>query len=346
MRAQRAGADANLAPLKAEVLKSIERDKLRRLADEYSRDSTHGWTPEQIGDVLSNPGVGRNAGRIDELYDMGSGPLFRFFPRRFGEGGSADGGGRAVDYLPAAAALLRKRHINSLARPFARVLARPYVSVEAASSRPLPSKIADARFDLAREGTTSGLKDAPVWKGQGAWMGDKGMEFNDLYVQRLPRSLGRMIDQDEPMRYAAQLGENLEQAGTPVSRFVPHLLNTRQGADAMMVHGVDEAALRRIAEVLGPDVAVSHRPGNRAMIFSIGDRHIPELSDEVNALMSFPKTRFGVSVPDIDRVLLTRENVPWGTRTYRDFGARPRGENYRRIEDAVLGRKARALGLK
>lgn len=234
------------------------------------------------------------------------------------------------------AGALRPRLVNALARPFARALARPELGMEAVSRHPLSGMQSDARYNIAREASQHEYGNLPVWRGQGAWQGDKGMEFNPLYSQRLPRTMGRVIDDPESMRYASQMGENLEQQATPVSRFVPHLWNTDEGANAMMVHGMDSERLKRLAEILGPDIVTAHRPGNKAMVFPTGDRSMRSITDEVNAGMNFPKIRYGKSDPLTDRVMLTREPADWGNGTYGKFGARPRSQAYDAFERAIL----------
>lgn len=271
------------------------------------------------------------------------------FLENFADGGYADGGetsddGSFISRHPvltgigvAGAALARPRTVNTLARPFMRAMARPMVSSEAVSSFALPRDAQLSRFELARDATQHPYQNLrPVHDLQGAWQGDNGMEFNRLYAQELPRTLGRVRDDPTAMSYAGQLGENLEQQAVPVNRFVPHLWNTDEGANAMMVHGVDDARLRRLAEVLGPDVVTAHRPGNRAMVFPLKDQRMSDLADETNAALGFPKIRYGRSDPLVDRVLLSRE--PWGDLTYREAGAEPRDGAYTMFERALLDR--------
>lgn len=69
-------------------LQALQPDQMRRLADEYSAiglTSDRGWTAEDIKALLQDPRT--NAGRINELHDLGSGPLLRMFPRK-ARGGS------------------------------------------------------------------------------------------------------------------------------------------------------------------------------------------------------------------------------------------------------------------
>lgn len=267
----------------------------------------------------------------------------------YADGGKAEkeqgGGFSGGDLLPLLA-FARARHINALARPFARALSKPVLGIEAVSKGPLSARQSRARFDLAREDAGHEFAKLPVSEGQGAWMGDKGMEFNPLYMQELPRTMGRMRNYDDALRYASQMGENLEQAATPVSRFVPHLLNTSEGADALQVTGMDDKKLRRLAELLGPEVVTAHRPKNKALVFSIGDKRTPkELADEINAAFSFPGIRYGRSEPGVDRVLATRAKEPWADLSYEEAGAKPRGEAYEAIERRLLERLRDRPGL-
>lgn len=260
-------------------------------------------------------------------------------PLWLADGGKVDDDGVSPWWLATGAAALRPRHVNKLARPFQRALAKPVLGVEAVSKHPLSATESDARFNFAREGAMHELADRPVSRLQGAWQGDNGMEFNPLYAQELPRTLGRMSNHPA-LRYAAQMGENLEQDATPVSRFVPHLWNSQSDSNAMMVHGIDAQRLRKLAEILGPDVVTAHRPGNKAMVFPLGDQKIPDIANDINSRMGFPPIRYGRSDIDLDRVLMTRKPADWASGTYESFGARPRSERYAELEAAALRRPA------
>lgn len=238
--------------------------------------------------------------------------------------------------LAGAGAAMHPRFLNFISRPVMRALARPALGIEAVSKHPLSEGQSDARMAFARDAIDHHpFSHLPVWKGQGAWQGDKGMEYNPLYVQELPRVLGKMRNADMHTRYAAQMGENLEQAATPLSRFVPHLMNVPDDANALMAHGIDRDRLRMLAEKLGGDVVTAHRPGNRAMMFPLDDRPISALADQVKGL-GVPKVRYGRSDPVTDRMLLSREPLGFEDGLYKDFGAEPRSGMYDAMEQGAI----------
>lgn len=163
------------------------------------------------------------------------------------------------------------------------------------------------------------------------------MQFNPLYAQQLPRTLGRMIDAPEHMRYASQLGENLEQTATPVSRFVPHLWNSPEGANAMEFSGIDEQKLRALATKMGSGWVAAHRPGNRAMAFPLSDEwSLAQMARRIEREMPGVRTRYGRSDPKTDRVLLSREPLGYEDALYSQHGAVPRDEAYEAVERSAL----------
>lgn len=250
-------------------------------------------------------------------------------------GGETDEGGSISDYLPLAAMMLRPKHINAMARPFGRALAKPVFATEAVTKHPLTRSESHRRFRLAQEASGHPFAEIPAEIGQGAWMGERGMEFNPLHMQTLPRRLGKITEHEDALRYAAQMGENLNQSAVPVSRFVKNLLNTEGDANAMMIHDINEPGLKSLAELLGPDVVAAHRPGKKAMVFPLGDQKISDLATEVRARFSSPRIDFGRSDPGVDRALLSKSPLGYEDMTYAQAGASPREDAFARIEKAL-----------
>lgn len=343
MRAARRRVDPYQAEIYARELRALDEAKLRALANEYSMDATRGYTSQDLRTLLDNPGM--NAGRIEELYDLGASPLFRFYRRGYADGGEVDAGSMAAGLgAGLGAAALRPRIVNRLARPFMRPFAKPALGMEAVSHSPLSERQSDARYALARTLAGGEFSQLPVWRGQGAWQGEKGMEYNPLYVTELPRVLGPISGARKHLRYASQMGENLEQAATPVGRFVPNLINTPSESNALMVSGIDRGKLRTMAELLGPDVVVAHRPGNKALAFPLGDQSVEDLATEIRARFNFPRIRFGRSDPKTDRMLLSREPLGFEDALYSKYGVEPRSTGYDLLDREAIDRPTHWLG--
>lgn len=264
--------------------------------------------------------------------------------RAFAEGGEVDSS--AIASIGAGAApFLRARHLNSIARPFSRAWSKPVLGMEAVSKHPLSRNVSDARYNHARDSSMHEYKDLPVHRGQGAWEGENGMEFNPLYMQEMPRSMGRLKDDTHGLRYASQMGENLEQVATPVSRFVPNMINTPDGANAMMFSGIDDERLRALAESAGSGWVTAHRPGNKAMMFPLNDEwSLDGMANKLRSNVPGSKVRYGRSDADVDRVLLAREPLGYESGLYEDFGARPRTEAYDTFERALLSNQRARSG--
>lgn len=243
----------------------------------------------------------------------------------------------AAGVAGAVAPFVAPRAVNAALRPAMRAMAKPVMGIEATSSRALTSPEARARFNIARTDIPSQLRGQPTTEGQGAWMGDKGMEYNPLFMQEMPRSMGRIYDNPEVMRYAAQMGENMEQAATPVSRFVPNVRNISGGSNAAMLSDVDPEMIKRLGATIGNEGIVSHRPGNKALVMPFDDGPVDDLMSRVRGIPGFNgrPVRYGRSDPLTDRVLLTRE-PGYGDGLYSAMGARPPGPDYRSLESAVI----------
>lgn len=267
--------------------------------------------------------------------------------KRFDDGGPVDDqqmfddGGmveEAMPYLAGAAALglgrAAPRAVNAIARPLMRAMAKPVMGIEATSKVPLSLEQALHRFNIARDESMSPHASRPFQVGQGAWEGENGMEHNPLMMQSMPRTMRDLINRPDYMQYLAQMGSNLDQEGAPISRFVPNLINTPKSANALMAHGVDSEALKAIAGKLGSGYAVAHRPGNKALVFSLGDEpNWEDLAGQIRPMSSGVK--FGRSDPLKDRVILSK--TPWGDATYGDMGAMERSPVYRKYEDNLMG---------
>lgn len=332
---------------------------IKRINDQLQRQSSTMSARQAAADItrplsagrslslphLSNPWASQYLARTPFDTAMGYG-AYPVPEMRMARGGYVDGGevdDRTKTLLGVAGAgagvlALRPKIVNAMTRPMMRALAKPTLGMEAVSDAPLSGMESDARYQLARHRAAQSheLAARPVHRGQGAWMGESGMEFNPLYMQEMPRTLGRIDQAKDQLRYASQMGENLEQAATPLNRFVPHAWNTSEGANAMVVSGIDRARMRSLAELLGPDVVTAHRPGNRALVFPTQDQSMEDLATEVNARFSRPKIRFGRSDPGVDRVLLTRDALGFGDQMYGDHDVVRRTPAYEALERSAL----------
>lgn len=268
--------------------------------------------------------------------------------KRYADGGSVG------DYTPAmigagalAASRFMPRPINRMARPLMRAMSRPYISSEAASSAALTRPQAAGRYDLARRATAMPqFSDRPSSMLQGAWEGDHGMEFNDLFTQPMPRRMGPISGDRAGLEYAAQLGTNLDQSAVPYNRFVPHLINSPADAGALEASNVDAQRLKDLAELVGSGWATSHRPGNRAFMFPLDESLSPGvMGRKISERFPDSKIRYGVSESRRDRMLLTKDHPSWGDGSYGEFGAVPRSPQYEMIESDVLREPWRARDL-
>lgn len=292
---------------------------------------------------LASPGASRYLSSVPFDTQIGYNDYPLPETRGYADGGQADDQSFVrrhpwiVGAAGAAASLANPRAVNTIARPFTRAMSRPALGIEAVSKEKLSPHVSDARYNFARSAAFSDLADRPVWKGQGAWQGDHGMEHNPLYVQELPRTLGKVKNDYDSMEYASQMGENLEQVATPVSRFVPHAWNTPEDANAMMFSKIDNARLKRLAELMGPDWVAAHRPGNKAMAFPLGeDKSLDRMAGRVQKEMPDASVRYGRSDPGTDRVLLSREPLGYEDGLYKDFGAIERAAPYDDWEKGAL----------
>jgi hypothetical protein len=219
------------------------------------------------------------------------------------------------------AAMLARRPVNALARPLQRAFSRPVMGVESVAKQAMSPTQADSRFQDALRQAHSPYSKLPVWHGQGAYVNNRGLaEFNPLYAQELPRTMGRLDKDEEALKYAGQMGSKLDQWGVPIQRAVPNLFNIPGGADSLLMDKIGPEEIKRLAQHLGSDTVASHRPGNNALVFSRGDSpvDIRDLASRAAFLAPQSKVRYAVSRPGQDRVLVGKE--PWMTKTYEELG--------------------------
>jgi hypothetical protein len=127
---------------------------------------------------------------------------------------------------------------------------------------PAGLELADERAQEALR--TSGLGNYNVETGQGAWGGNKGIEFNRAYSVKLPRKLGPLSDYNAQL---AQFGSDTDQEAMSVVRFVPQ--KKPAGSTAIKVNNVTEKDIVTLGKILGEDVAIQHRPQDgSAVIFN------------------------------------------------------------------------------
>jgi hypothetical protein len=185
------------------------------------------------------------------------------------------------------------------------------------------------RLNAARQATGSEYANAPMSVSQGAWQGTQGFEANPVFMQELPRSMGRVKDQDY-MKYIAQTSENLTQDANAVARFVPFLLNDTIRSNAAIIKNVTPEQLKKLGEAgLTNDMVIAARPGNKALVMGFDDEpgQIPQLIDKIKKIVPDVKFETGISRQDVDRIYMVRNPDEFGTPTYEDFGAtsRPSG---------------------
>lgn len=219
------------------------------------------------------------------------------------------------------AAMLARRPVNALARPLQRALARPVMGMESVAKQAMSPTQADTRFQDALHHAQSPYAKLPVWHGQGAYTNEEGrLETNPLYAQQLPRFAGRLDKDNEALKYAGEMGSKLDQWGVPIQRAMPNIFNIPGGADSLLMNKIGPDEVRRLAQSMGSDVAVSHRPGNEALLFDTtgAPRDMREMAAQAARSVPQSKVRYAVSRPGQDRVLVGKE--PWMTKTYSELG--------------------------
>lgn len=200
--------------------------------------------------------------------------------------------------------------MNKAAIPLKRGMTPPVVATEAVGKMPLSESQSDNLYEMVRRQIDSPYASRPAVKRQGAWKGDEGMQFNPLYEQELPRRMGAISEDEEALKYAAMLGEGLDQQGVPLMRSMGLPFDIADDADALVTEPMHPGTLRALAEQLGDDVVVSQQPGGGALIFGLGDRPLHDIRDQVERGFPNLKPRFGVSRPGMDRLVVTEQD--WG----------------------------------
>jgi hypothetical protein len=230
--------------------------------------------------------------------------------------------------------------INRQYEQIRRPLASPVFNTEVAVTNPALLQNVDLnnaagialsreRLNAARQATGSEYANAPMSVSQGAWQGTQGFEANPVFMQELPRSMGRVKDQDY-MKYIAQTSENLTQDANALARFVPFLLNDTIRSNAAIIKNVTPEQLKKLGEAgLTNDMVIAARPGNKALVMGFDDEpgQIPQLIDKIKKIVPDVKFETGISRQDVDRIYMVRNPDEFGTPTYEDFGAtsRPSG---------------------
>jgi hypothetical protein len=218
---------------------------------------------------------------------------------------------------------MMKQGINMVARPWQRSFAKPVMGAEASVSGTTSPVDMPARYAQARQGLQgkSPLADLPYEQGMGAWQGEQGLQTNPLFMTEMPRTLGRVSDEGESLKYAGAMGKSLNQFGVPVSRATKSVFNIPEGADSVILSGVKDDDIPRLAEAVGQDAVVSQRPKGEVLIFSLTGEPINEVAKKVKLVVPNAKLNFGVSKPDVDRVLVAQQKMGPGTKTYDEVGA-------------------------
>lgn len=108
--------------------------------------------------------------------------------------------------------------------------------------------------------------------GQGAWVGDNGVEFNTLQQQSLPLGGGDLRDSPELLRYISQLGANKEQQVVPAVRAVP--IPFREGANAIEMHpraGMSDELTRALGAKMPWNVPAVQTPSGSTLLYGLID---------------------------------------------------------------------------
>lgn len=247
--------------------------------------------------------------------------LLRSSTPGFQEGGGID----FEDILKGAAvgvpaAMLSRRPLNMLARPIQRALSKPVMGFESVRN-PEHLPFSDQRMQGALERSTNPLSNLPVSKLQGAFMNPEGrLEANPLYAQSLPRTMGRVDKNKDMMKYAGEVGHSLNQWGIPIQRAVPNLFNIPAGADSLLMDKIGPEEIKRLAQAMPNETVVSHRPGNKALLFSssVTPPDIRDMRKAATQAVPGAGSRYAVSRPGVDRVLIGEE--PWMDSTYQELG--------------------------
>lgn len=259
----------------------------------------------------------------DDLQRMLGGLLKKQKSPSFADGGDVD----VSDLLKGAAigipaAMMARRPINMLARPLQRALSKPVMGFESVRD-PAHAATSDLRTEKALSLSDSPYAKLPVWKGQGAFMNPQGaLETNPLYAQELPRTPGRLDKNEDMLRYAGEIGNDLQQWGVPIQRAMPNFFDIPSGADSLLMKGMGPEEIKKLAQAVPNETIVSHRPGNKALVFSAASPppDIRDLRKLIEQVLPSARARYAVSRPGVDRVLVGEE--PWMDRSYKDLGLR------------------------
>lgn len=209
---------------------------------------------------------------------------------------------------------LGMRGANALARPFQRAHNAPIVHAESVAREPLSELQSDVRFGMGRSLSGHELANTPTTKGQGAWLSPdtNKMEYNPLYMQEMPRTMGRVSGEREQQKYAALLGALLDQEATTLTRAMKSPFNISEGSDAIFTRPVLREDVKRMGQRLGPGTVVQHRPNAEALLFSLEGEPMEKLARRLRGVLPEPAIRYGVSRPGADRLAVTRSGVDWG----------------------------------
>lgn len=239
--------------------------------------------------------------------------------------------------------------INDLIRPAQRLFARPSFATEAASdaSGPLSAAESRARFALARSNAKAmghPEADLPVEEGQGVWLDEHGLHENPLYMQSLPARGGRMDRYNDALDYAADVGRMLDQHAVPLARAIPGVVDTPEGANAIIARDLPRGALSTLGRQLGKDNVIAQQPGNRALVFpmkpsgDITQAEIEALRQSLENAVPGIKARYGVSNSGQDRLTVGDSPLPegWNEVGYGAYGPNPRTPAYSALEKKLL----------
>jgi len=165
-------------------------------------------------------------------------------------------------------------------------------------------------------------------KGQGVWPDEVTgqMQYNPVFMQKMKVG-DNLSNNDEALRYMAQVSENLKQEGNSIVRFNPHYFNDLDKGDSLLLNNVSNESIKKLGDKLGKKLVISARPGNKAFISSFdGGMNAKGLLADVKTVIKKPKYKTGISKPGQDRIY-ANPSGEWADFSYSELGAVPRSEN-------------------
>lgn len=244
------------------------------------------------------------------------------------------GQGEPVGYASMAAPMLggatrlvtNPKFYKEFASPVLRPFNAPYISTEPAQTQtktllnamgdPMAEGLSRQRFEL---GATDPLRQNVSYR-QGVWEA----ETNPMFLSKMPKTVGSLLENKELVKNMVQTAENLEQAGAGAIRTLPmpFTKNLNDGDVAVLSMGKKGLTNKQVAELgksLGDKGAIQHRQDGTAVLVSFGD-DLETLFKQVKKDLPNLKAKPAISEDKIDRLYFERPEYP-------SYGAIPRDVN-------------------